>query len=129
MSQQIWGQMTHGHGRWNSSQQKKGCHIWYPRCSAFFWYKSCICSKHFLVVRSSEVNEGRPEVSHLTSNLLRHILFVMMLSLAFIATCLYSSFTAFFFQNCLKLWKLALLPLVWGFLKSLLSKGWNLKIW
>ena len=33
-----------------------------------------------IVLRSSEVNEGQPEVSYLASNLLRHILFVMLLT-------------------------------------------------
>ena len=37
-----------------------------------------------LVLRSSEVNECQPEVSHLTSNLFRHIFFVMLMSSAFI---------------------------------------------
>ena len=36
-----------------------------------------------LVLRSSEVNEGQPEVSHLTSNLSGHIFIVILLSLAF----------------------------------------------
>ena len=35
------------------------------------------------VLRSSEVNEGQPEVSHLTSNLSGHIFIVILLSLAF----------------------------------------------
>ena len=35
------------------------------------------------VLRSSEVNEGQPKVSHLSSNLLTHIFFVKLLILAF----------------------------------------------
>ena len=46
----------------------------------------------FQFLRSSEVNEGQPEVTPLTSHLSGHIFIVILLSLAFnwYATCLYS---------------------------------------
>ena len=54
-------------------------------CLVFFLYTSCICSK---VLRSSEVViEGQPEVSHLTSNWLRDILFVLAAVFSFHFIC------------------------------------------
>ena len=72
------------------------------QCSAFFYIHAYVpkCK----VLRSSEVNEGQPEVSHLTSHLSGHIFIVILLSLAFIwyATCLYSSdfYFFYFFEVC-----------------------------
>ena len=66
-----------------------------------FLNTSCICSKT-QSLRSSKVNLGQPEVSHLTSHLSEHVFIVILLSLAFnwYATCLYSvDFQFFIFQG------------------------------
>ena len=56
-------------------------------CKIFVTYDILKCSVYFdihKVLRSSEVNAGQPQVSHLTSHFSGHIFIVILLSLAFI---------------------------------------------
>ena len=80
-----------------------------------FLNSSCICSKT-QSLRSSKVNLGQPEVSHLTSHLSEHVFIVILLSLAFnwYATCLYSvDFQFFIFQGPKRSREVSLRSVIW----------------